>query len=226
MGKQLPGYVEHHNSCTKELEQGNLVSDTGRIEKYNNGEDRYNIYSFEQLDMKLLRKFDVPSMVESPTNIIIIRDILNWAASLTFKVKDYNVLWDPYVDREGRISSSMINIYKDLLIEAIDRTLYPTVIGYNKWTTDENYRSNLAGELGMTFTDDGFEEMPSFGDGSSFSYFQYVNKASSMDTLNRWKYLPEGVITRILSDAHLLELTRSCRDLIGPIPWMEQGVLT
>src|SRR5690606_16318203 len=60
-------------------------------------------------------------------------------------------------------------------------------LSYNRWVTDRDYRRQIAGELGLQFTDAGFEEVSATGGGSSFDGVKYNGRASGMKVLERWK---------------------------------------
>ena len=59
-------------------------------------------------------------------------------------------------------------------------------ISYNRWCIDADYRSELAARLGLT-GDQGVNDVPQVGGGSSFDAASFDGKGSSMRTGERWR---------------------------------------
>ena len=62
-----------------------------------------------------------------------------------------------------------------------------TKINYNEWVQSADYRKGLCETNRWMFTDDGFEEVSSYGNGSSFDKMSHNGAASSMKVLERYK---------------------------------------
>lgn len=79
--------------------------------------------------------------------------------------------------------------------EATGRTSHMTqpcvAVNYDRWCNSKDYRRDIARRLGLTFTDEGFNEITAFGDGSSFDKTAYDSKANKMRTDQRWKAFAE-----------------------------------
>ena len=233
MCNQFPGYTIHYNNCTKELEDYKFVTSShAPIEYHNPGDNEYNIYTMEHFDLDLVGKFKMMTIVENPTCIIILRDLLNWVASSILQRNwnnyklDENIksIYEHATDDQGRHYNTTIEIFKDHIKEALNitnRLENKLVIGYNHWTQDAQYRKYIADRIGMNFTDDGFKDVAQFGNRSSFDGNNYRYTADKMDTLQRYKHLNNDIIERIMSDNELVELSILSEDITGPIPWLK-----
>lgn len=80
-------------------------------------------------------------------------------------------------------------------------------VNYNKWFKDVNYRRQLAGRLGLRFTDAGLNRIPEIGM-SSFDGYKFDGKAQQMDVMNRWKpYIHSDHFWKEI-DGEMIELSR------------------
>jgi len=225
MIKQLPGVVTHHNDCIK------TIDDKIRGKKLyiytKEGQQIINIYTFEHFDLEILDTHVLDAIVPNPVPILIVRDLLNWACSLIHKDQEFSErLYHPYKDGLPGWEKSPIEVYKGHLMELAGWTNFTTrskehyYIGYNKWTQDKSYRMQLAQALGMNFTDEGFKEVTTFGDASSFDGANYDGAAHQMPVLYRYKHLEQRYIDKLKSDKVLMKLVDLTKDTIGPIPWL------
>lgn len=122
--------------------------------------------------------------------IVIVRDFRNWAASYIKMQEKENI---------PRICIHEIDIrkYEGYLSYAEtgkgcgERKFCPYVISYNKWCVDKNYRKQICTDLGLQFTDCGFDRVPVNGGGSSFDGMDYKGHGSDMNTLERWKEMKD-----------------------------------
>jgi len=89
----------------------------------------------------------------------------------------------PLYERKKRV----IQIWNDYYDEYINRDSDIIFIIYDKWFTDIEYRKNISKKLGLTFSDEKFENVPRAGSGSSFDGIVYDGKAQQMNVLNRYK---------------------------------------
>lgn len=95
------------------------------------------------------------------------------------------------------------------------------VVKYNSWFTDFEYREQIAHQLGLIFTDDGFDEVVRAGGiGSSFDMQHFSGQASKMDVLNRWKNLSDDPCFReLINNKELIDYSVK---LFGDIPDIER----
>ncbi|WP_375262393.1 hypothetical protein [Palleronia sp.] len=80
------------------------------------------------------------------------------------------------------------------------------VVLYNRWATDRDYRRSIAGELGLTFTDAGADEVPQTMGGSSFDGTSFHGRAAEMPTQDRWKAYADDPAYRAIFDAEMVSL--------------------
>jgi hypothetical protein len=118
--------------------------------------------------------------------VLILRDALNLFASRFKKMEN-----DQVQHTQSRwIGDAVVQKWIDHAREFLGETNYlpgAIKINYNKWCVDQQYRKDLAKQFDLEFTDKGFNKMSHFGEGSSFDKLAYVNKASQMGVLQRWK---------------------------------------
>lgn len=80
-------------------------------------------------------------------------------------------------------------------------------VSYNQWCRSETYRRKLAERLGLTFTDEGFREVTSFGGGSSFERTEMDGSADLMRTDHRWRrFENDPSFVALFQDPLLLDL--------------------
>ena len=60
------------------------------------------------------------------------------------------------------------------------------LVSFPKWVKDKEYRKKIASRLNLKFTDKGFEEISSFGKGSSFDGTS-ISDITKLDVLGRYK---------------------------------------
>lgn len=162
-------------------------------------EDYFLTYSERQFG-KCQRRFQ----------ILLLRDPYNWLAS-----------WYAWQDALGvrfredqEFRNHTISLWKDyaqLYLQWAENPeqstgLVQIPVSYNCWKTDQHYRQDLARELGLSFSDEGFNKVSSHGHGSSFSGIEYQGRGSEMDTLNRWRQFKNDDFYKNLLDDELREL--------------------
>jgi hypothetical protein len=82
------------------------------------------------------------------------------------------------------------------------------VVNYDRWCTSREYRRDVAERLELTFTDEGFNEITAFGDGSSFDKTAYDSQASRMQTDQRWKaFSDDPAYVSLFADGQITDLT-------------------
>ena len=125
--------------------------------------------------------------VKKRYDILIMRDPYNLFASRS----NHNVVLPKsshYVSGLS-IPNLWITYAKEYLNETSLLNNNKIVINYNRWCISKQYRKEIAEKLELTHTDAGFNDIPDFGDGSSFNKRDYNNKAIMMKTDSRWKYV-------------------------------------
>jgi hypothetical protein len=146
---------------------------------------------------------------------------------------DILILRDPFNLFASRLKSGYSQItlgttarmWKQHAREFLGRRTYLTQerisLSYNAWVADREYRREIAHELGLSFTDAGFDTVAKTGDGSSFDGLRYDRRASEMKVFDRWQQFADDERYRSLFDAELLELSRT---IFGPWPAAEAAV--
>jgi hypothetical protein len=94
-----------------------------------------------------------------------------------------------------------------------------TLINYNIWATDRSYRRQIAGALGLEFTDAGFDRVAHCGGGSSFDGTDFDGRASAMGILERWKHFIDDLEYRCIFEPQMVALSHQ---IFGHIPGTEQ----
>lgn len=112
--------------------------------------------------------------------LIALRDAWNCFASF---YKKYNTV-DPHIVRGWE--------YRAEEILGITHHLSNFhFVNYNMWFSSVNYRKELCKEHGLHFTDHGLNDVPNFGDGSSFDQRKLHNQGSKMNVLSRFREFKE-----------------------------------
>ena len=170
-------------------------------------EDRPNI---DQSSIETVYKYRKPKK-----NILVLRDAYNNYAS-RFEKKTYphklnwTKKWHNYDD---------VEIWKKYAREFIGETNYLDAIkiNYNSWFQDIEYRKKLSKNFGK-FTDKGFQQVPKFGNGSSFDSQKFNNNAQEMKVLERWKkfFNDKDYCEKIIKDKELEELNKKIFNFVLP----------
>ncbi len=146
---------------------------------------------------------------------------------------DIIIIRDPFNLFASRLKSNMINVKSknftaiDLWIQYAREFLHETnylnnnkiCINYNRWFTDLVYRKELANQLELEFTDEGFSRVTGLGGGSSFDGQTMDRAASKMAVLDRWKNFVDNPDYRKIFQNQLL-ITYS-KKIFGDIPGTE-----
>lgn len=91
----------------------------------------------------------------------------------------------------------------------------PLPILYNRWASDPAYREEIAGRLGLTFTDEGIDTVAACNGGSSFDGLRYDGRAGAMRVTDRWRAYADDSEYLSLFDAEMVDLSAR---LFGPPP--------
>jgi len=181
------------------------------------------LYSYENKDItKLTEDNIIPDrdymigLSRNKYDILILRDIFNWAASLMIYrgknplsdyvskfnppdkdrwIKEASIVWGKGYNKVWRY----IDQWKIYAKEYLGLTNYlqntKTCISFNRWTTDENYRIAIANRLGLEYSDIALNVVAAVGgEGSSFDDLNYDGKAQKMKVLDRWKVFEKNSI--------------------------------
>jgi hypothetical protein len=92
-----------------------------------------------------------------------------------------------------------VEIWKEHSKEYLGLSSYLTnnkvTINYNRWFIDQNYRREIAEALELNYKEDSLNNVlgkDKAGGGSSFDFYDYVDKASQMKVLERWKKMSDN----------------------------------
>jgi hypothetical protein len=169
------------------------------------------IYNFEQVNIAKLQErrlldpqaFHVwPAATKLKAKrqmiILVVRDPYNWIASC---LKKKNLTH----------CKNSIPLYKEHLRQALGQVNhfgnYPhIVINYNRWFLEEEYRTELAQQIG--FESQGqWNVVSGAGQGSSFDGLSFQGRAGEMGVLDRYrKYLANPKYMKLLKDKELVGL--------------------
>lgn len=190
----------HHNNCSY-LKSGNIVSFGSCSKKeYSKNLGYRRIFNFEDQSLNNLKK--IPANVKK---VMVIRDPYNNFASRV-KHTDKNIfrnfnfdIWISY----AREFIGETNYLGDNVIKVI----------YNNWFKSQEYRDLILKKIRSNFSFIGvpgsLDNVPKFGDGSTFDGFSFDGSAREMDVLNRWKKIKnENILKKMLFDDELYNLTK------------------
>lgn len=154
-------------------------------------------------------------------DVIIMRDPFNLFASRLRASRKREVPPDQFdFMRVKSKKSSLPQMWIDYAQEYLDETNYlrhtKVHINYNLWSTDPNYRCQIAKKLDLDFTDAGFDDVMTNGGGSSFDGVSLNGKASAMSVLERWKHFADDPHFRALIDDEIL--LDYAYEIFGTIP--------
>ena len=153
-------------------------------------------------------------------DILILRDPFNLFAS--------RLLWKTprgaWFREHAEYREQIVNQWKHHAREFLGETNYlqhdPVFINFNNWANDREYRVQLASQLGLEFSDAGFDEVPDYGGGSSVHGKQHQAGQQTKALTNRWKQVADHpVYKKIFEDSEIWELSEK---IFGVIPETEQ----
>ncbi|MEM9005648.1 MAG: hypothetical protein AAGE59_19255 [Cyanobacteria bacterium P01_F01_bin.86] len=119
-------------------------------------------------------------------DILLLRDPFNLLASRL--KKNY---MDVKTSGES-VVSLWISYAKEVLGETNLLKHNKIIINYNEWFRSLEYRQKIARQLGLDFSDQGFNYVSSYGGGSSFDERSFQGKAESMNVENRWHHFKDN----------------------------------
>jgi hypothetical protein len=164
------------------------------------------IYSLEDYRLKLMKKRSIYKKhllffggSEMQRDILILRDPYNLLAS---RLKHKHI---------GLKTRSVLRSFAEMWIDYAKEFLGETnhlknnkfLINYNQWSRNYSYRKELAENLGLNFTDAGFNNITNYGGGSSFNG---TNPNQKLDVAARWKaFTNDPVYLKALSQKDLIK---------------------
>jgi hypothetical protein len=123
-------------------------------------------------------------------DVIVLRDWFNMAASRLRSIdqaRDSGVPLQLHDLSWQQISRAWLDHASHVLSGG------PTVLNYNQWFTDAQYRHTAAAWFGLPNSERSLDHVPSFGRGSSFDGMAYATSGRRMGVLERWNQLsPES----------------------------------
>jgi len=197
----------------KKEQKGNFVKKDCLIYGYEEKDlkDVFHEYFEKKHDIwigKSLKRYDV----------LILRDPFNTFAS---KLKRGKL--DHYSLTKPEEKAKLISLWKSYAKEYLGITHYlrhdKSIINYNRWFSDVDYRKNLAQKLGLKFTDKNFNKISRVGGGDAFNGLKFDGQAHKMKVLERWKHFTDHKLYRnIFKDRELVELSNK---IFGPLQGAE-----
>jgi len=195
---QIEYNVIHHNDLNFDsLVNGNYVYKGGiKKTKYENSKENKTIQviNFENTEVKNHEKLIKNKFFKDKKTVtlLVLRDFYNNMASvikstpknkLSNKLKTHKIVWK-------EISSLYLN------------QKFYTIL-YNDWILNEKYREEISKNLGLKFTDKGFEKLSPFGGGSSF------NDHNNKNRLERYKqFLKNEDFIKVINDDEIKKLNK------------------
>jgi hypothetical protein len=124
----------------------------------------------------------------------------------------FNLFASRYRANAGTVSIQIAKkIWKQHAREALARRPRklrhePTVVLYNRWVREPDYRRELAEWLELAFTDAGIHDVQACEGGSSFDGLRYDGRAGEMKVLERWRQLADEPAYRDIFDAEMVAM--------------------
>jgi len=197
------------------------------ISVYRNIHKHCLMYSYEHKDIRKLKNGEfmqdrnLVGESKNRYNILILRDVFNWLASLLMTEGENRPKLDlyPKYNISGRkdwakhasiipgrnyrtTNKAYLGFWKCYAEEFLGRTNYlkdkKVCISFNQWFLDEDYRIKIAGLLNLEYSDLSLDYA---GSPSSFDKTQYYRgNAQEMGALDRWKILKDNIIYQDVLD--------------------------
>ena len=184
------------------------------------------IYSYEDQELEKIAhpSFERKRCVylgksEETFDVIVMRDPFNlFASRLKTKPRENGPNFDmlEVYSRHYSLPELWISYAKECLGETSHLKNKKIFINYNKWFVDVKYRQEISDQLGISFSDDGLNDVSPAGRGSSFDGAKYAGEAYKMDVLNRWQsFIDNQAYCKLLSVENLIEYSHK---IFGSIP--------
>ncbi len=154
------------------------------------------------------------------TDLLLIRDPFNLFASRYVWKDPQGEAFRTDQDYRDRIVGLWKEVAKDFLKSSSPPHRNRVNINYNQWFGDEDYRKDLAAQMGLTYKAGVLDKVPEHGGGSSFEAQDKDGAGTSLKVLERWKNVAhEEVYRAIFQDQELIELSTK---IFGHIPDTQQ----
>ena len=181
----------------------------------------YLIYSYEDYSLKDIctpyseSKHDLwVGKTRKRYDVLLLRDPFNLLASRL--KKNYMDVKTP--------SESVVSLWIEQAKECLGETNLlkhnKIVINYNQWFRSVEYRQKLASQLGLEFSDKGFNYVSSYGGGSSFDARSFQGNAACMDVETRWRcFKDDKAFLKLVANEEIFHYSRA---IFGEIPEVDQ----
>jgi hypothetical protein len=171
------------------------------------------IYNIEDFDLEVwnINQFNSFKQLQPHKKIVIIRDPYNFVASCLQRRIDPPDAGA--TDVADQLAERML-LWKQHAHAALDEESGYYAIKFNDWFASKEYRQQICDDLGLLFTDNGLNDVLSFGSGSSFDREKYDENAQKMKVLERWKQYPDQEKLASYIDDEAKDL---CNQLFGEI---------
>jgi hypothetical protein len=154
------------------------------------------IFNFEDLsvlqhNMTIKKIKHVYDLGPKFKNVLVLRDPFNLFASRLQMKKIIEKNCKNTTSPVGEFTKEAFALWKNHAFEFLNSSNHLTnkiCINYNTWCVSKNYREKIASQLGLEFTDLGFDTVPVFGGGSSFDGMTFDGLAQKMDVFQRYKH--------------------------------------
>lgn len=162
--------------------KGEIPKIIAKIRYNENLEKHVDCFNFELTPISKLDKIKESDLINGNVKeIIILRDIYNTMASTLRRFKRRQ--------RNQNIQQKTVSDLRDLWIEQAKAILdgHDHIL-FNRWFSDEEYRKKICEDmLDVEYSEKGLQDVPKFGEGSSYDAMSKNHKAQKMDVLNRYK---------------------------------------
>ena len=143
----------------------------------------------------------------------------DWYVGKSARRIDLLIMRDPFNLLASRLRKGFVSVkstqtsFTDLWVSYAKEFLGETnqlaqekvCVSYNHWIQDVDYRRGIAQQLGLTFTDEGFNQVARRAGGSSFDGTQHNGDPSKMDLTGRWRhYLSNDLYQSLLKNKALM----------------------
>ncbi|MGF1457734.1 MAG: hypothetical protein ACFBSG_01770 [Leptolyngbyaceae cyanobacterium] len=208
-------FSDHYPEYPKEIEQVRLES-IGKFQKKD-----YLIFNYEDYSLDKIvksgfeRKHDwYVGKSARRVDLLIMRDPFNLLASRL--KKGFVSVKSTYAS----FTDIWISYAKEFLGETNFLPEEKVCVNYNHWVEDYSYRKKIAQQIGLTFTDAGFNQVARRAGGSSFDGIVHDGDPSKMDVTGRWRhFLGNDLYQSLLRNEELIAYSEK---LFGQVSGLDQ----
>jgi hypothetical protein len=165
-----------------------------------------HVITIEALPIKYVQEGLVHCEKIGAETWVQLRDPYNWLSSLQQGINSYAIAWRP---------DSPLGFWKDYARHCLNCASY---LNYNRWFSDQNYRSELAERLAFQQHRNGeaWEHVPGRGGGSSFDGERFANQAQAMAVLERYARFVDDASFCAQFDDEVIALAEQLFDMKRP----------